>query len=95
MTCFSHLTNIFFSISSNDYEQTFWDEIWGCVKYIEIPFDVIWNMPVYMRKIMINKHNLEQSREERSNDNAITFEGSAINTYAAIEQQKQKNMGTN
>ena len=54
--------------------MNFWDEIWGCVKYIKIPYDTVWNMPVYNRKMLIYKHNQdvsEQNNDENNRNNTL------------------------
>lgn len=88
-TCFYPLTNIFFSISPEEYEKTFLDEIWGCVKYIGIPYDTVMSMPVATRKAWIMKHNSEQENEKSrgSNDGRSTVMGESLNSYAQLEQQ--------
>ena len=69
----------------------FWEEIWGCVKYIGLPYETVMSMPVRNRKIWINRHNMEgdikKEMEERKNGvNKIS--GEALNTYAGMEQSK-------
>lgn len=90
---FYRLTNIFFSISPEEYERSFKEEIWGCYKYIGIPLDEIYKMPIQDRKYFIMKHNQEQEeyklKHSPKNSNSIT--GDAINQYASITQQNIKN----
>ena len=86
--CFSQLTNIFF-LQSPDSELSFWEEIWGCVKYIGIPYDTVMSMPVQNRKILIRRHNHEGdiiTNAGSRDNNSIT--GEALNSYAAMEQKK-------
>ena len=74
----------------------FWDEIWGCVKYIELPYEVVWNMPVYIRKLWISKHNKENNpNKNQESEGFDILNSSTINTYAALEQTKQANLGAN
>lgn len=75
----------------------FWNEIWGCVNYIKLPYDVVWNMPVYIRKLWISKHNRENSADNGNNNSEglDIVNSSTINSYAALEQRKQANLGTN
>ncbi len=47
-----------------DYERSFWDEIWGCVKYIGIPYDTLLDMPIQDRKVWIMKHNKANSESQ-------------------------------
>ena len=49
-------TILFSSISPN-FERNLKDELYGCFKYIGIPFDVLDRMPVRDRKFYIAKHN--------------------------------------
>lgn len=94
---FLTLDQFIFSISLDKYEMDFWDEIWGCVKYIELPYDVVWNMPVYIRKLWIAKHNRENSpnNNNQNNEGLDVVNSATINSYAALEQRKQANLGTN
>ena len=48
---------IMFSSISSDYEKNLKDELYGCFKYIGIPFDILNKMPVRDRKFYIAKHN--------------------------------------
>ena len=79
---------------SNDEmaEKRLWDELWGCVKYLEIPYETVRDMPVYIRKFWILKHN--EANSERNNasatDKASTIDGIALNAYAQLEQSNQK-----
>lgn len=96
---FSNLTNIFFSISPNQYEYNFKEEIWGCYKYIGIPLETIYAMPIQERKYYIQRHNLEQKKEEEamkqaenannSSPNDTTISGEMLNAFAKKEQQKK------
>lgn len=88
--CFSRLTNLFFSQLPDNYEVAFWEEIWGCVNYIKIPYDTVMKMPVQNRKILIQRHNYEGEKRsmEAEEKNRGTVAGEALNAYAAQEQQK-------
>lgn len=88
------MTNLFFSISPKEYETAFKEEIWGCYKYIGIPLDTIYNMPIQDRKYFIQRHNAESIAEQEqfnamNNKNENTIGGVAINSFAALEQQKK------
>ena len=48
---------IMFSSISPDYEKNLKDELYGCFKYIGIPFDILNKMPIRDRKFYIAKHN--------------------------------------
>lgn len=74
------------------YEESFWEEIWGCVNYIKIPYETVMNMPVRERKIWIQRHNIEQERlKGNDNHNGVDITGEAINKYASMEQKKKEN----
>ena len=79
----------------DNYEEAFWEEIWGCVNYIKIPYETVMNKPVRERKIWIQRHNLEQQRlrDNDSSGNGRTSEmsGEALNRYASLEQKKAEN----
>lgn len=81
-----------------NYEKAFWEEIWGCVNYIKLPYDTVMRMPVNERKIWIQRHNLEQQREreryEKQQGGTETVNGESLNAYARVSQEKIKN-GTN
>lgn len=95
---FSNLTNSFFLISPDEYEANFREEIWGCYKYIGIPIETIYSMPIQERKFYIQRHNLEQKREEetmRANESQTSsskenvMDGEALNAFAQKEQEKK------
>ena len=72
----------------------FWEEIWGCVNVIKLPYDTVMNMPVQHRKLWISRHNHDSelrraAEEERRNGNVIS--GEALNSFAEVEQEKAKN----
>jgi hypothetical protein len=84
---------MFFSIRPEECEASFWDEIWGCIEYIKIPYDTLMDMPVRNRKILIAKHNhqVEEQEKGKKEDLGSGISGDAINGYAAIEQAKEAN----
>lgn len=85
------MTNLFFSILPNEYELAFKEEIWGCCKYIGLPYDTVMSMPIQDRKFYIMKHNEEQEKHNQThnaNNNTSTFTGDTINRFAELEQQK-------
>jgi len=69
-----------------------WNEIWGCVNYLNIPYDTIMDMPVYVRKFWIQKHNMqnEAQNKENSTGSGKEIDGIGINAYAQIEQNSKK-----
>ena len=63
------------------------NEIWGCVKYIKLPYDTVMNMPVYARKQWIQKYNaemeeIEQMRNNQPKNGHSVVSGSMLNSYA-------------
>jgi hypothetical protein len=91
------LTNLFFSISPEEYYKPWQDEIWGCVNYIKgMSYETVMGMPVYKRKYWILKHNAEQKAQEeayeasKNGGRTASVGGSAINSYAEIEQGAKK-----
>lgn len=92
---FSHLTNLFFLITPNEYESAFKEEIWGCYKFMNLPLETIYSMPIMDRKYFIKKHNedvkIQNSRHENSGkNNETTYDGNNLNEYAKLEQQKKQ-----
>lgn len=83
-------TILFSSISPN-FERNLKDELYGCFKYIGIPFDVLDRMPVRDRKFYIAKHNGIAEEENSKNRNENTINGELINTYANLHQLNEKN----
>ena len=89
--CFYNLTSLFFSIWPSDFEKTLTDEIWGCVKYVGIPYDTVMKMPIHVRKYFIKKHNEEQeSRNGGYNSSTRHISGEALNEYASMEQSNNQ-----
>ena len=78
-----------------NYEESFHEEIWGCVNYIKLPYETVMNMPVRERKIWIQRHNIEQQRErendEKNNRGIGSVTGESLNAYAKMTQEKIKN----
>lgn len=75
-----------------NYESSFWEEIWGCVNYIKLPYETVMSMPVLNRKIWIQRYNLEQERLNGvRNGSEKSIGGESINTYAKMEQNRLKN----
>ena len=68
-------------------DKNLWEELWGCVNYLKIPFETVMSMPVYIRKFWIIKHNEKTSQQNSNNDGKTsTIDGQSINEYAKIEQ---------
>ena len=78
----------------NEYEQAFKEEIWGCYKYIGIPLETIYNMPIQERKYYIVMHNKSVQAENnameqyQSGEKTHEISGEALNDMAIREQQK-------
>ena len=90
---FCNLISLFSSIEYDDrYEISFWSEIYGCVNYLNLPYDTVMNLPIYIRKFWIQKHNMDiKEGEERATGNGDkTIGGVSINAYARMEQGKSK-----
>lgn len=90
---FCDLISLFLSISNEgvgEAEKKLWDELWGCVNYLKIPFDTLMSMPVYIRKFWILKHNEVNSPENKSgNGENKNIDGQQINSYAQLEQSNR------
>ena len=57
-------STILFSSINPDYESELWDELYGCMKYIKIPLDVLNTLPVKDRKYIIHKYNKDVEKEK-------------------------------
>ena len=84
-------TILFSSISPN-YEQTLKEELFGCFKYIGIPFDQLNKMPTRDRKYYIMKHNNEMEKQNGS-DSSKSHTTDAIETFTELHQNNMKNLG--
>ena len=77
---------IMFSSISPDYEKNLKDELYGCFKYIGIPFDILNKMPIRDRKFYIAKHNSIVEDEKKKNTNNSTIDGEMINKFTDYSQ---------
>ena len=73
------------------------EELWGCVKYIGIPYDTVMNMPIQTRKNWIMRHNAEEEKLQAIDKNGQgtsnrEISGEGINAFAGIEQSNNNNM---
>lgn len=71
------------------------NEIWGCVKYIKLPYDTVMNMPVYARKQWIQKYNaemeeIEQMRNNQPKNGHSVVSGSMLNSYAKHDMKTSR-----
>lgn len=68
------------------------EEIYGCVKYIGMPYDTIINMPIQYRKFWINRHNLDiqkiKEKEDNKKSGSVITEKHLINNYAETEMNR-------
>ena len=68
------------------------DEIWGCVEYLEIPYETVMSMPVHLRKYWIIKHNRKAEENRASNDNGGNgMSMLAMNKFAKMKQETESN----
>jgi hypothetical protein len=64
-----------FSGISPNFAQTLREELFGCFKYIHIPYSELMNMPTKDRKYYIRKHNEVTNKEnEKGNSTSLTPE---------------------
>lgn len=76
-----------FSSISSDYEKNLKDELYGCFKYIGIPFDILNKMPVRDRKFYIAKHNgIVEDEKNKENNNNSKISGEMINKFTDYNQ---------
>lgn len=72
-----------------------WEELWGCVHYLKIPYDTLIKLPVRIRKYWIMRNNQEAEREKAELENSSTstekISGVALNSYAKVEMDNMKN----
>lgn len=75
-----------FSSISPDYERNLKDELYGCFKYIGIPFDILNKMPIRDRKFYIAKHNgiVEDEKKKQNGDSKI--DGLMIDKFTDYSQ---------
>ena len=90
---FFNLTNLFFSTLPNNYAATLQEELYGCFKYIGIPYETLWKMPIQDRKFIIARHNSEQDSIEKANKDKGSGgfsinDGDTINKFAKEKQEK-------
>lgn len=80
-----------FSSISPDYEKNLKDELFGCFKYIGIPFDILNKMPIRDRKFYIAKHNgVVDEEKNKTNGNSI-INGEMINKFTDFSQSDINN----
>lgn len=82
-------TILFSSISPN-YERNLKEELYGCFKYIGIPFDILDKMPTRDRKFYIAKHN-GIVEEENAREKGNNINGEALDAYTDLAQSNETN----
>ena len=86
---FCDLVSLFSSVKyDQEYELSFWNEIYGCVNYLNLPYETVMNLPVYIRKFWIQKHNQaveEEKRAAEGSDKMTTVGGESLNAFARTE----------
>lgn len=80
-----------------NYERQLKDELWGCFKYIGIPWETLERMPIQDRRYYIQKHNADQEEIEKtyksSSDGGSTVNNGDLNAFAKLEQSNAKVRG--
>lgn len=98
LTPFCNLISLFLSIErDSDSVMNFWNEIYGCVNYLNLPYETVMNLPTYVRKFWIKKHNRTVEEEEAEMERAKLgqssgemISGEGINAFAEREQNKRR-----
>ena len=84
---------ILFSLTSPDAEKSLKEELFGCFKYVGIPFEVLDKMPVRDRRLYISLHNIHVQKEnERMNGNSTR--SSDIDAFTDMEQANRRNISS-
>ena len=84
---------IMFSSVSPDYEKNLKEELFGCFKYVGIPFDVLDRMPTRDRKFYILRHNKAVEEENARMHHETTNTTSDIEPYTKQSMENIKNTG--
>lgn len=82
-----------FSSVSPDYEKNLKEELFGCFKYVGIPFDVLDRMPTRDRKFYIIRHNKAVEEENARMHHETTNTISDIEPYTKQSMENIKNTG--
>ena len=85
---------ILFSSISPEYERLLKEELFGCFKHINIPFEELLRMPTRDRKYYILKHNEAAIAEQQEYENmqkGTSSKTEAIDRYTDIDQANLKN----
>ena len=82
---------ILFSSISNDYEFNLKNELYGCFKFIGIPLDILYKMPIRDRKFYIAKHNGIVDEENNRRNGNTKINGEMINKFTDMSQLSEIN----
>ena len=85
---------MFFSISPDEYAESLMDELYGCFKYIGIPYDTLMNMPIQNRKYFISRHNkdCEELDRKHKGSNSMTLTGEATKEFTEMSMADYKRL---
>jgi hypothetical protein len=71
-----------FSGISPNFNQLLREELFGCFKYIHIPYSELMKMPTRDRKFYIQKHNEVTAAENKKSGNTMEISGEAMNNVS-------------
>ena len=86
LSAFLNGTILFSGISPN-FAQTLREELFGCFKYIHIPYSELMRMPTRDRKYYIKRHN-EVTEAENKQSKGMELGGDALNNVADMALQR-------
>lgn len=72
-----------FSSASPNFEANLLRELFNCHKYLKIPLDSLWDMPVRQRRAMIKMHNGDVQIEQENNKGSKSTD---VNRFTDIDQ---------
>ena len=78
-----------FSGISPEFAQTLREELFGCFKFIHIPYSELMAMPTKDRKYYIKRHN-EVTNEENKKHEGMELTGEAASNTSDISLHRQK-----
>jgi hypothetical protein len=77
-----------FSGISPEFAQTLREELFGCFKFIHIPYSELMTMPTKDRKYYIRRHN-EVTKEENARHDGMELTGEAASKASDIALHRQ------
>lgn len=80
---------ILFSGISPNFAQALREELFGCFKFIHIPYSEILSMPTKDRKYYIRRHNEVTDAENK--EKGMELNGELVNNVADMALHRQKN----